>query len=335
MLALQQDAPHQPAVLREISTPQPGAGEVLVRLRAAALNHRDIWIQKGQYAGLKFPSTLGADGSGELAGLGADVTNLAVGKSVIIYPGVEWGASPKAQGPHFRVRGMPDPGTFAEYIVVPASYVRPLPAHLDWAQAAALPLAGLTAYRAAFERAQVQPGERVLVTGIGGGVALVAAQFCAAAGAEVWVTSGSDDKLARALALPIGLRGGINYKADRWVRTLTQQAGGAFDVIIDSAAGEAFGALLDAAAPGGRIVFYGGTLGNIPQVPPAKIFWKQLSILGSSMGSEADFDAMLAFVNQHQLVPVVDRIFPLAEGEAALRYLQAGEQLGKVGLAIN
>ncbi|RZL02458.1 MAG: alcohol dehydrogenase, partial [Hymenobacter sp.] len=176
--------------------------------------------------------------------------------------------------------------------------------------------------------------ERVLITGIGGGVALTAAQFCVAAGAEVWVTSGDDAKLARALALPIGLKGGINYKEEKWPKKLIQQAGGAFDVIIDSAGGAAFDALLDAAAPGGRIVFYGGTLGNIPQLAPAKVFWKQLSLLGSSMGSLQDFDDMLALVNKHQIVPVVDRHFSLAEGEAALKYLAAGEQLGKVVLDI-
>ncbi len=334
MLALQLDAPHQPAVLREIATPQPAPGEVLIKLRAAALNHRDVWIQKGQYAGIKLPCTLGADGSGEIAALGADVADWQVGQEVIIYPGVAWGTAQHAQGPEFRVLGMPDPGTFADYSSVAAEYVRPRPAHLSHEQAAALPLAGLTAYRAAFERARVQPGERVLVTGVGGGVALVAAQLCAAHGAEVWVTSGEDDKLARALALPLGLRGGISYRTPNWARALTQRAGGNFDVIIDSAAGEAFGALLDAAAPGGRIVFYGATLGNIPQLPAAKVFWKQLSILGSSMGSLQDFDAMLAFVKQHQLVPVVDKVFPLAEGEAALRYLETGQQLGKVVLGI-
>ncbi len=334
MRALQLDAPHQPAAVREIPTPQPGANEVLVRLHAAALNHRDVWIQLGQYAGIKLPCTLGADGSGEIAALGAGVTGLAVGAPVIIYPGVEWGDEQRAQGRSFRVLGMPDPGTFAEYSVVPAHYVRPRPAHLSWEQAAALPLAGLTAYRAAFRRAQVQAGERVLVTGVGGGVAQVAAQFCAARGAEVWVTSGDDAKLARALALPLGLRGGINYKTEGWGRTLTKQAGGSFDVIIDSAAGASFDTLLDVAAPGGRIVFFGATLGNVPQLPAAKVFWKQLSILGSSMGSEQDFDDMLALVNEHQLVPVVDKVFPLAEGEAALRYLEAGEQLGKVVLAI-
>jgi zinc-binding alcohol dehydrogenase/oxidoreductase len=332
MLALQLDAPHQPAVLREIATPQPAPGEVLLKLRAAALNHRDVWIQKGQYAGIKLPCTLGADGSGEITALGAGVGGWQVGQEVIIYPGVAWGSQQHAQGRDFRVLGMPDPGTFAEYSAVAADYVRPRPPHLSWEQAAALPLAGLTAYRAAFERARVQPGERVLVTGVGGGVAQVAAQFCAARGAEVWVTSGDDDKLAHALALPLGLRGGINYQTENWARALTQQAGGGFDVIIDSAAGEAFGALLDAAAPGGRIVFYGATLGNIPQLPAAKVFWKQLSILGSSMGSLQDFDAMLALVNEHQLVPVVDKVFPLAEGEAALRYLEAGQQLGKVVL---
>ena len=332
MLALQLDAPHQPAVAREIPTPQPAADEVLVRLRAAALNHRDVWIQKGQYAGIKLSCTLGADGSGEIAALGAGVTDWAVGAPVIIYPGVAWGDEQRAQGRDFRVLGMPDPGTFAEYIAVPARSVRPRPAHLSWEQAAALPLAGLTAYRAAFGRARVQPGERVLVTGVGGGVALQAAQFCAARGAGVWVTSGDDDKLARALALPLALRGGLNYKADNWGRALTQRAGGSFDVVIDSAAGAAFGTLLDVAAPGGRLVFYGATLGNVPQLPAAKVFWKQLSILGSSMGSEQDFDDMLALVNEQQLVPVVDKTFPLAEGETALRYLEAGRQLGKVVL---
>jgi NADPH:quinone reductase-like Zn-dependent oxidoreductase len=334
MLALQLDTPHQPAVLREIATPQPAPGEVLVKLRAAALNHRDVWIQKGQYAGIKLPCTLGADGSGEIAALGAGVDGWQVGQEVIIYPGVAWGTAQHAQGPEFRVLGMPDPGTFAEYITVAADYVRPRPAHLSWEQAAALPLAGLTAYRAAFVRAQLQPGERVLVTGVGGGVALVAAQLCAAYGAEVWVTSGDDNKLARALALPLGLRGGISYRTPNWARTLKQQAGGGFDVIIDSAAGEAFGALLDAAAPGGRIVFYGATLGNIPQLAAAKVFWNQLSILGTSMGSPQNFDAMLALVNEHRLVPAVDKVFPLAEGEAALRYLEAGQQLGKVVLGI-
>ena len=334
MQALQLDAVNQPVALRDVPTPTPAEGEILVKLHAAALNHRDIFIQHGQYAGIKLPCTLGADGAGEVAAHGANVPAdaPAVGSRVLINPGLRWGDNPRAQAKDFVVLGMPDPGTFAEYITLPARYIRPLSAHLTFEQGAALPLAGLTAYRAAFTRAQVQPGERVLVTGIGGGVAMLAAQFCIARGAEVWVTSGSNEKLTRAQAL--GAHGGINYHADHWVKTLTQQASGLFDVIIDSAGGAAFGPLLDAATPGGRIVFFGGTLGNIPDLPPAKVFWKQLTILGSTMGTEQDFDDMLALVTERKIVPVVDEVFPLAEGEAALRRLEAGAQFGKVVLKI-
>ncbi|GAB3871857.1 zinc-binding dehydrogenase [Hymenobacter segetis] len=334
MQALQLDAIHQPAVVREVPTPTPGPGEILVKLHAAALNHRDVFIQQGKYAGIKLPCTLGADGAGEVAAHGPDVPAdaPAVGTRVLINPGLRWGTNPRAQARDFVVLGMPDPGTFAEYITLPAQYIRPLPTHLSFEQGAALPLAGLTAYRAAFTRAKVQPGERVLVTGVGGGVAITAVQLCVARGAEVWVTSSSEEKIARAQAL--GAKGGINYNAENWVKALTHQAGGAFDVIVDSAAGAAFGALLDAATPGGRIVFYGGTLGNIPDVPPAKIFWKQLSILGSTMGTAQDFEDMLALVSEKKLVPVIDEIFPLAEGEAALRRLDAGAQFGKVVLKI-
>lgn len=334
MKALQLDAVNQSVVLRDVPTPVPGPDEILVKLHAAALNHRDVWIQRGQYAGLRLPCTLGADGAGEVAAHGAAVPAdaPAVGARVLLNPGLRWGANPRAQGPDFAVLGMPDPGTFAEYLTLPARYVRPLPAHLSFEQGAALPLAGLTAYRAAFTRAQVQAGERVLVTGVGGGVALLAAQLGVAGGAQVWVTSGSETKLARTQAL--GVRGGISYHADKWAKALVQQAGGPFDVVIDSAAGATFPALLDAAAPGGRIVFYGGTLGAIPPLAPARIFWKQLTILGSSMGTEQEFEALLQLVTEKNIVPVVDTIFPLAEGEAALRHLESGAQFGKVVLKI-
>ncbi len=331
MQAIQLHAIHQPVVLREVPTPPLQGEEVLIKLHAAALNHRDVWIQKGQYAGLQLPCTLGADGAGTVAE--TTTPDWQPGDEVLINPGWHWGDDPRAQGRDFQVLGMPTPGTFAEYIAVPRDYVHFKPAHLSWEQAAALPLAGLTAYRAAFVRAQAQPGERVLVTGIGGGVALLAAQFCAAAGCEVWVTSGSDAKLARALALP-GIRGGSNYHTEKWERTLAAQAGGGFEVIIDSAAGPAFNALLDAAVPGGRIVLYGGTLGAMPQVPPARVFWKQLSILGSTMGTTADFSAMLALVAKYQIVPVVDEVLPLAAAEAALRRLETGAQFGKIVLRV-
>ncbi|SHJ82213.1 D-arabinose 1-dehydrogenase, Zn-dependent alcohol dehydrogenase family [Hymenobacter daecheongensis DSM 21074] len=332
MQALQLNGINQPLVLTEVPTPAPGPGEVLVRLRAAALNHRDVWIQKGQYAGLKFPCILGSDGAGVVAALGEGVAADLLGQAVLINPGQNWGDNPHAQAKSFTILGLPHQGTFAEYVAVPAEKVHALPTHLGFEQAAALPLGGLTAYRAVFTRAGLRAGERVLITGVGGGVAILALQMAVAAGAEVWVTSGSPEKITRAVAL--GARGGVSYKDENWPADLVRQAGGAFDVLVDSAAGPGFGALLDAAAPGGRIMFYGGTLGAISQLPPAKIFWKQLSILGSTMGTDDDFAAMVRFVAEHKLVPMVDQVFGLAEGEQAMRRMDEGHQFGKIVLRI-
>lgn len=332
MQALQLDGINQPLKLQEVPTPAPATGEVLIELRAAAFNHRDVWIQKGQYGGLKFPCILGSDGAGVVTAVGEGADESLLGQAVLINPSHNWGDNPRAQAKDFKILGLPDQGTFAEYISVPAQYVQPLPAHLSFEQAAALPLGGLTAYRAAFTRAGLRAGERLLITGIGGGVAVLALQMAVARGAEVWVTSSSADKLARAQEL--GAKGGANYNDENWVTDLTKQAGGHFDVIIDSAAGPSFNALLDAAAPGGRIVFYGGTLGVIPQIPPAKVFWKQLTILGSTMGTEQDFADMVSLVEEKQLVPIVDQVFPIAEGEAAIRHLAEGAQFGKVVLKV-
>lgn len=332
MQALILEGISQPLQLQEVPTPQPGPGEVVVQIYAAALNHRDVWIQKGQYAGLKFPSILGSDGAGVVVEVGEGAPAELVGQAVVINPGHNWGDNPAAQAREFTILGLPHQGTFSEYVCVRANYVQPKPAHLTFEQAAALPLGGVTAYRAAFTRANLQPGERVLITGIGGGVALLALQMAVAIGAEVWVTSGSESKIQKALEL--GAKGGISYKAENWASTLTKQAGGAFEVIIDSAVGPGFSDLLDAAAPGGRIVFFGGTAGAMQDVPPAKIFWKQLSILGSTMGTEQDFNSMVAFFEKHQLVPVVDEVLPLQEGEAAMKRMADGLQFGKLVLQV-
>ncbi|MDX5346615.1 MAG: zinc-binding dehydrogenase, partial [Hymenobacteraceae bacterium] len=254
------------------------------------------------------------------------------GMEVLINPNINWGDSEKAQSQEYTILGLPTNGTFAEYVCVAADRVHPKPAHLTFEQAAALPLAGLTAYRALFTRAQLQPAEKVLITGAGGGVALFAIQFAIAAGAEVYVTSGSDEKIARAKEM--GARGGINYRQDDWFKQLKKEAG-LFDVIIDSAGGDQFAHLVDLAAPGGRIAFYGGTLGKINNLIPGRIFWKQLSILGSTMGSDADFKNMLAFVAKHKLVPEVDSVFPLSETEQAFRKMDAGKQFGKIVIKIS
>lgn len=316
MKALVLNALHTPIEVQQVADPVPGPGEVVVRLRAAALNRRDWWITQGQYAKIRLPAILGSDGSGEYRG-----------RRVVLYPALEWGDDPRAQGKSFRILGMPENGTLAEKIAVPKASLAPMPDHLSWAQAAALPLAGLTAYRTLFTRCQLKPGERVLITGVGGGVALTALQFARAAGAEVFVTSGSDEKIQKAVQL--GALGGANYREDDWDKTLKELAGG-FDVVVDSAGGDGFSRLLSLCNPGARIGVYGGTLGKVNGLSPQILFWKQISILGATMGTRKEFRQMLAFVGQHRIAPVVDAAYPLEQGAMAMNRLESSDQFGKV-----
>lgn len=330
---------HRSVTLTEVEMPAPGSGQAVVKLRAAALNHRDVFVQQGLYPGMKLPVIPGADGAGVVSAIGEDVDNEWLGREVIINCSLDWGDNPNLYGPNFRILGMPDNGTFAEYVLVGANTLHAKPAHLTFEEAAALPLAGLTAWRALMSRAKLssERKERVLITGIGGGVALFTLQFAVAAGAEVWVTSGSTEKIERAKDL--GATGGINYKTQDWHKTLMTQTGGGrmgyFDVVIDSAAGPGFALLTDVAAPGGRIVIFGGTAGKIDGLIPPKVFFKHLNIMGSTMGTPAEFADMVAFVEKYQIQPVIDTVMPLAEAEAALRRMDAGQQFGKIVLAIS
>lgn len=323
----------KPVALQAVADPVVEPGQALVRLKAAALNHRDLWVQLGQYANIRLPLVPGSDGAGVVAAVGSPADQDWVGREVIINPALDWGDDERAQGPKFRILGLPDPGTWAEQIAIPVANLAPKPAHLTWEQAAALPLAGLTAWRALFTRAQLKKGERVLLTGIGGGAALFALQFAVAAGAEVWVTSGSPGKIARAREL--GAAGGGNYREAGWGKALQGAAGGPFDVIVDSAGGEGFDSLIELTRPGGRIVFFGATTGNAPGLNLRKCFFRQINLLGTTMGSPADFAGMTAFVAEHKIVPVVDRVFPLAETEQALRYMESAAQFGKIVLGID
>lgn len=311
----------------EVADPVPRAGEALVELKAAALNHRDVWIKKGQYAGLKFPCIPGSDGAGIVTAVGPGSDSSWVGREVVINPGFNWGPSQAAQGPDFTILGLPRDGTLADKVAVPAGQLSPKPAHMSWEEAAALPLSGLTAWRALMSRARLGQGERVLVTGIGGGGALFALQFAVASGNEAWVTSSSDDKIARAVRL--GAKGGFRYDRDGWPAQAAKSPG-PFDVIIDSAGGAGFASLIDLAAPGGRIAFFGATRGNAPEMVLRKIFWKQLSILGTSMGSAADWGAMTAFADHHTLKPVVSDVFPFARAVEAFDLMERGGQFGKI-----
>jgi NADPH:quinone reductase-like Zn-dependent oxidoreductase len=312
-----------------VEAPDPVAdpGEAIVAIRAAALNHRDVWIKSGQYAGLKYPCIAGSDGAGVVAAVGPGADASWVGREVVINPALDWGDDEAAQGSGFSILGMPRHGTMAERVAVPAAQLAVRPAHLTWEESAALPLAGLTAYRALFTRAGLKPSDRILVTGIGGGVAALALQFAVAHGAEVWVTSSSTAKIDRALAL--GAKGGFDYRTPGWAAEAARQAGG-FDVILDSSGGAGFETLIEAAAGGGRIVFIGATAGNPPGLPLRKVFWRQISLLGSTMGSPRDWEAMLAFAALHRIRPVVSAVFPLERAAEGFAEMERGAQFGKL-----
>ena len=311
--------------------PQPGPGEAVVHLKAAALNHRDVWIRKGQYAGIKLPIILGSDGAGQVGEVGEGVDPSWIGRDVVIDPTLGWGSDERVQDSAFQILGLPVDGTYAEQVRVPASNLYPRPAHLSWEETAAIPLASLTAYRALVTRARVQPGETVLVTGIGGGVATCALMIAMQLGAKVWVTSGHDSKLKAAQAH--GAQGGVNHRKDDWAKALIAGIGSRPDIVIDSAGGETFNKALDVLKPGGRLVTYGSTLGAANQVEIRRIFWKQLNVLGSTMGSPSDFAAMLKLY-EGGLRPIIDKVFPLEQASDAHIRMEAGDQFGKIVLKI-
>lgn len=320
---------NQPLSVKELDTPQPGKGEALIKIKAAALNHRDLWVQKGMYPGIQSGITLGSDGAGVVESVGEGVEGDWKGREVIINPGHNWGENSRVHSFDFKILGMPEHGTFAEYVKVPAEYLRLKPSHLNWEEAAALPLAGVTAYRALFTRAGLKPGEKVLVTGIGGGVSQLAFPFADAAGCPVYVTSGSDEKIQK--AIKAGAKGGFNYKEENWSQKAKEEAG-RFDVIIDSTGGEQFKHLGDLADGGGRITVYGGTAGEIQNFHPALVFWKQVTVTGSTMGTKEDFANMTSFVEAKSIKPTVDKTFSLDEVNDAMERMRASKQFGKIVL---
>ncbi len=294
-------------------------------------------FKKGLYPNINTPIILGSDGAGVVAELGQGMAEYWLDKEVIINPSQHWGNNPAFYGDDFTILGLPENGTFAEYISISHHYLVHKPKHLSMVQAAGLPLAGLTAWRALMTRGDFTPGNRVLVSGAGGGVALFVIQFAVAAGAEVWVTSSSDSKIRKAINL--GVKGGTNYKEPDWHRDLLSKANapktGYFDTIIDGAGGSGFARLIDVAAPGGTICFYGGTAGNITDVMPSKVFFKQLNIHGTTMGTPLEFEEMIRFVEEKEIMPLVDEVFKLENTEQALRHMDSGEQFGKIVLQVS
>jgi NADPH:quinone reductase-like Zn-dependent oxidoreductase len=306
-----------PEVLRyeDAPDPEPGDGEVLIELRAASLNHLDIWIRKGLPSVPK-PRILGADGAGVIAG---------TDERVVINPGL-------MKDGRVHIVGETMDGTHAELIAVPRDYVHPIPDGLTFEEAAAFPLVFETAYRMLVVRARLQAGEWVLIWGIGGGVATAALSIAKALGAQVVVTSSSDAKLERAREL--GADGAVNHATGDVVAAVKELTGGGAHVVVDDVGEATWKRTLDAARPEGRIVVCGATSGPNPPAALHRVWWKQLSILGSTMGTPDDFKGAYDLIAAGKARPVVDEVFPLAEARAAHERLEAGEQLGKIVLRV-
>lgn len=318
--------------LDEIETPNVTKNDVLVKVKAAALNHRDQWCREGMYPGIKYNIALGSDGCGIVEKVGSSVDQKWLNKEVIINPNINWGSDPKAQSGQYQILGMPSNGTFAEYIVVSEDRVMEKPVHLSLEESAALPLGGLTAYRAVFGKGNVTKGMKVFVSGIGGGVAQFAFQFCKAVGAEVYINSGNQQKMNKALEL--GAVVAYNYKDENWVNMAINESGG-FDVIIDSAGGNNMNHYLKMIKKGGRIVHYGSTTGMSKNFDIFRLFFSQASIHGSTMGNDDEFKEMIDFVNKHKIKPIVDSVRPLEEIVSAFDEMKAGKQFGKLVVSMS
>jgi NADPH:quinone reductase-like Zn-dependent oxidoreductase len=327
-------------VVMDVADPSPGPGEVTVRVGAAALNRVDLWTLSGA---LKiehhFPHVLGADAAGEIAEVGEGVRGLQPGLRVIVNPALSCGACEFCRAGEqslcttFRMLGEHVTGTFAEAVKVPATNVFPFPDHLSTPEAAALGVTFITAYRMLFARGRVRPGEWVMITGIGGGLAQSLLQLVRPVAGRVLVTSSSDDKLNR--AIEAGADSGVNYADEdvgRSIRRLTAKRG--VDAVFDSAGGAALDPALRALRKGGRLVVAGATAGGRGEIDVRRLFWNQLEIIGSTMGSHADVSDMLRTVTGMRLKPILDRTFPLADARAALERLESGDHFGKIVLEV-
>ncbi|MEK6781857.1 MAG: zinc-binding dehydrogenase [Bacteroidota bacterium] len=313
--------------LIEIPKPTLSAGKALVKIKATALNRRDDWIREGKYPNIKFGVTMGSDGAGVVEEVFDEEDQPWVGQEVVINPNIDWGLDLEVQSLKYTILGMPVDGTFAEYISVSIDRLHHKPFHLDFLQAAALPMGGLTAFRALFRKGGLRSGQNILISGFGGGVAQFAFLFAKAAGANVYVTSGSDEKLEKALKL--GAKGAYNYKRETNYTDLWKTKGG-FDVVIDSAGGDQLNSFIKVLRPNGKIVFYGATNGLPSKIDLYRMFWNQLSLLGATMGNDHEFNEMLAFVSKYQIRPLVDSIRPFSKIVESFSDITKPNKVGKI-----
>jgi len=312
----------EPIQLVDLPKPEVSEGECLVQLRSSALNRRDQWIREGMYPGIKAGTVLGSDGCGTVVEGGSKW----LGKEVIINPNVNWGEDPEVQAADYSVLGMPTYGTLAEFIKVPTDRLHEKPSHLSSNEAAALPLAGLTAYRALIKKGGASKDTRVLVTGAGGGVSQFAIQFSLAIDAKTYVTSGSLEKIERVKKM--GVNHGFSYKTADWFKAAGKEGG--FDVIIDSAGGNQLNNYLKIVKPAGKIVIYGSTTGHPEKLDVFRLFWSQAQILGSTMGNDTEFDEMVDFVNRQQIVPTIDKVYSSDNFLQAFDRFKESDHFGKI-----
>ena len=315
--------------------------DVRVRIRAAALNHLDLFVVGGlPGAPVKGPWVLGADATGVVDAIGTEVRGIAVGDTVVINPGISDRSCEYCRDGEqslcvrFGILGEHHPGTIADYVVVPAANVRAVPPSIPTAVAAAFSLATLTAWRMIVTRARVRAGEQVLIWGIGGGVAIAALQICKLLGARVWVTSSSEAKLARAREL--GADEAIDHTATDVAKLIRERTGKrGVDVVVDDVGIATWKQSLLALGKRGRLVTCGATTGPIVETDVRRLFWNQWSILGSTMGNDAEYDAIVAELRAGRLHPPIDRVYPITESRAAFERLEKAEQFGKVVIAVN
>jgi NADPH:quinone reductase-like Zn-dependent oxidoreductase len=309
----------------DVPDPEPEPGEVLVALRAAGLNHLDIWIRKGLPSVPK-PRILGADGSGVVVAVGDGVAGFSPGDRVVINPGIVHDGRVTVIGEHTD-------GTYCELKSIPATQLYPLVDSLSFEEGAAFPLVFETAYRMLVTKASVQPGEWVLIWGIGGGVALAAFEICRALGANTIVTSSSADKLSRAEKL--GADAVVDHESGDVVAAVKEATDGrGADVVVETVGEATWERSLAAAGHEGRVVVCGATSGHSPPARLYRLWWKQLVVYGSTMGDAADFEGAYELIRSGRARVHVDSVFPLAEAAQAHERLESGDQFGKVVLRI-
>jgi len=325
----------------DLPDPVPGPGQVRVRIRAGALNHLDIFVRNGiPGIPVRLPHVMGSDGAGVVDSIGPGVTQAKPGDEVVLNPGIHCGTCEFClKGEHslcvsFHLLGEHIWGTFAEYVVAPEINAYPKPAGLTWEESAAFPLTFLTAWRMLVTKAKAIPGESLLIIGIGGGVSLAALTIAKMLGLTVGVTSGSTDKIRRAQEL--GADFGIDHgTADiaRETRRITGKRG--VDIVLDSVGKATWKQSIASLARGGRLLTCGATTGPNPEEDIARIFWNQLTVLGSTMGTHAEFAGMLRMFQGGKVRPVVDSVFPLPEAKEAERRLEEKRQFGKIVLRVD